>query len=95
MSNIHEPFSNADVDLASMSHQQLKEEIIKLRAGIRKHRDSSGHDLCWHHPQLWNLLPEKTIPEIAVPAWEDFISNCAAYRKSLENVDTKNDNKPQ
>ena len=32
----------------------------KLRAGIRAHRDSTGHELCWHHPALWGLLPEGT-----------------------------------
>ena len=36
----------------------LVAEVKKLRAGIREHRDSTGHDLCWHHPDLWALLPE-------------------------------------
>src|SRR5437773_8438392 len=38
-------------------------EVKRLRAGIRAHRDSSGHELCWHHPQLWGLLPEKSRSE--------------------------------
>ena len=25
--------------------------------GIRKHRDFTGHDLCWHHPDLWDPPP--------------------------------------
>ncbi|MEJ7736681.1 MAG: hypothetical protein WKF97_04570 [Chitinophagaceae bacterium] len=75
-----------DADLASMSHAELIEQIIKLRAGIREHRDSTGHELCWHHPKLWNLLPEKTEPQISVPDWPEFITRCAAYRKSLEPV---------
>jgi S-adenosylmethionine:tRNA ribosyltransferase-isomerase len=26
-----------------------------------RHRDASaGHDLCWHHPAMWSLLPEKS-----------------------------------
>lgn len=29
-----------------MSRQDLIDEIIRLRNGIRQHRDSSGHDLC-------------------------------------------------
>ena len=32
----------------------------QLRAGIRKHRDSTGHDLCWHHPDLWAAVAEKS-----------------------------------
>lgn len=78
-----------DADLESMLREKLIEEVRKLRNGIRKHRDSSGHDLCWHHPGLWNLLPEKITPGIAIPEWSDFISHCAAYRKSLEKEETK------
>src|SRR4249919_3622925 len=37
-----------DDDLASLTREQLIAEVIRLRAGIRAHRDSSGHDLCWH-----------------------------------------------
>jgi hypothetical protein len=32
--------------------------VKKLRQGIRRHRDSTRHELCWHHPALWGLLPE-------------------------------------
>ena len=45
-----------DRDLERMSREQLVEEVKKLRRGIRQHRDSSGHELCWHHPTLWGLL---------------------------------------
>ena len=46
-----------DDDLEQMSREQLVEEVKRLRRGIREHRDSSGHELCWHHPALWALLP--------------------------------------
>jgi hypothetical protein len=46
-----------DTDLDKMSREELIAEVRKFRAGIRKHRDSTGHDLCWHHPDLWALLP--------------------------------------
>ena len=49
-----------DEDLAEMTRDHLITEVKKLRQGIREHRDSSGHELCWHHPALWGLLPEKT-----------------------------------
>ena len=48
-----------DEDLATMTREQLMAEAKRLRAGIRKHRDSSGHELCWHHPALWGLLLER------------------------------------
>ena len=74
-----------DEELYQMSNQQLIEEIIKLRAGIREHRDSTGQNLCWHHPKLWALLPEKTDPKILVPEWSDFMTGCIQYRQSLDD----------
>jgi hypothetical protein len=73
-----------DDDLEGMSREKLIAEVKRLRAGIRAHRDSSGHDLCWHHPQLWGLLPEPIPPEIAVPPWPKFLRGCLKYRESLE-----------
>jgi len=73
-----------DADLETMSQEQLVAEIRKLRDGIRAHRDSSGHDLCWHHPALWGLLPEKTDPIPLVPEWPQFIQGCVRYRQSLD-----------
>ena len=73
-----------DEDLSALSREQLIEEVRRLRAGIRQHRDSTGHDLCWHHPQLWALLPERVEPAIAVPAWPQFMRGCIHYRQSLD-----------
>jgi hypothetical protein len=73
-----------DADLGRMSREQLLEEVRKLRNAIRAHRDSTLHDLCWHHPALWALLPEKTDPLPAVPAWPEFIRGCVKYRQSLD-----------
>ena len=73
-----------DEDIQQMSNEQLIEEIKKLRAGIREHRDSTGQELCWHHPKLWSLLPEKTDPKILVPEWPDFMKGCIHYRRSLD-----------
>jgi hypothetical protein len=73
-----------DDDLAGMAREQLVEEVKRLRAGIRAHRDSTGHDLCWHHPQLWGLLPERIEPAIAVPPWPKFLRGCLKYRESLD-----------
>ena len=73
-----------DEDLESMNRETLIEEVRKLRGGIRGHRDSTGHDLCWHHPAMWALLPEKTDPAIAVPPWPKFMRGCIQYRQSLD-----------
>ncbi len=73
-----------DDDLDVLSREQLLDEARRLRAGIRAHRDSSGHALCWHHPQLWGLLPERIAPEVAVPPWPKFLRGCLRYRESLD-----------
>ncbi len=73
-----------DSDLDRLTRDQLVEEVKRLRAGIRAHRDCSGHDLCWHHPQLWGLLPEKIDPAVVVPPWPKFLRSCVAYREALD-----------
>ncbi|TIT25124.1 MAG: hypothetical protein E5W70_00180 [Mesorhizobium sp.] len=73
-----------DDDLETFDREALIAEVRKLRAGIRQHRDATGHDLCWHHPDLWSLLPEKTEPAIAVPPWPKFMRGCIRYRQSLD-----------
>jgi hypothetical protein len=73
-----------DADLESLSREQLIAEVKRLRQGIREHRDSTGHELCWHHPALWSLLPEKIEPPVAVPEWPQFMRGCVRYRQSLD-----------
>lgn len=73
-----------DDDLEKMSREQLIDEVKKLRTGIRKHRDSTGHELCWHHPALWGLLPDRTDPMPTVPTWPEFLRGCLRYRESLD-----------
>jgi hypothetical protein len=75
---------NLDADLETLDRAGLVAEIRRLRAGIRRHRGSSGHDLCWHHPELWGLLPEQMEPAVAVPAWPKFLRGCVACRQALE-----------
>ena len=78
------PEARMDGDLDAMSRAQLAAEVRRLRAGIRAHRDASGHALCWHHPALWGLLPERTDPLPTVPAWPEFLRGCLRYRESLD-----------
>jgi hypothetical protein len=73
-----------DRDLQALNRDQLVAEVKRLRAGIRAHRDSTGHDLCWHHPDLWGLLPERVAPEVAVPPWPNFLRGCLRYREALD-----------
>ena len=73
-----------DADLDALSRDELIAEVRRLRDGIRRHRDSSEHELCWHHPQLWGLLPEKSDPVPMVPEWPQFMRGCIRYRASLD-----------
>ena len=73
-----------DEDLIALTREELITEVRRLRAGIRAHRDSSGQELCWHHPALWGLLPEKKDPLPTVPAWPEFMRGCVRYRASLD-----------
>ena len=73
-----------DSDLESMHKEQLIAEVKRLRAGIREHRDCSGHDLCWFQPDLWSLLPETTGRHVQVPEWPQFMRGCIKFRQSLD-----------
>lgn len=73
-----------DEDLERLSREQLLNEVKRLRSAIRNHRDASEHDLCWHHPKMWALLPEGITPAVAVPEWPQFMRGCVRYRQSLD-----------
>lgn len=73
-----------DEDLMRLDREALVAEVKRLRDGIRQHRDSSEHELCWFHPELWSLLPERTDPLPTVPAWPQFLRGCLKYRESLD-----------
>jgi hypothetical protein len=69
----------------ALSRDQLIDEVKRLRQAIREHRDSSLHELCWHHPKLWGLLPERSDALPAVPEWPQFLPGCIRYRQSLDD----------
>ena len=73
-----------DDDLGRLTREELVAQVKTLRDAIRAHRDSDRHELCWHHPELWALLPEKTDPVPTVPDWPQFMRGCVKYRESLE-----------
>jgi hypothetical protein len=74
-----------DIDLQGLSREELISEVRTLRQAIRIHRDSSEHELCWHHPALWALLPNSTDPVPDVPEWPQFMRGCVTYRQSLDD----------
>ena len=73
-----------DRDLDALTFDALLTEAKRLRRAIRKHRNAIGHELCWHHPDMWDLLPDKLSVEITVPDWPQFMRGCIRYRSSLD-----------
>ena len=73
-----------DTEMEAWDREALIGEVRRLRAAIRKHRDNSGHELCWHHPQLWSLLPEGPAGMPKVPEWPQFLRGCIKYRQALD-----------
>jgi len=74
----------SDEEIQGAPHEELVAEVLRLRNGLRQHRDASAHQLCWHHPDLWGLLPEETDPVPVVPEWPEFLRGCIRYRQSLD-----------
>lgn len=77
-----------DKDLSNLTSEELKAEVIRLRDGIRHYRDQTGHELCWFNPELTGLLPEQQEQKPFVPPFCEFMQNCAAFRQSLESVES-------
>ncbi|MGK7753466.1 MULTISPECIES: hypothetical protein [unclassified Roseovarius] len=73
-----------DKDLEEMTKSQLLAAARMMRKQIRVHRDTSLHDLCWHHPDLWALLPDSPPGGMIVPDWPQFMRGCTRYRQSLD-----------
>jgi hypothetical protein len=79
-----DPDADLDADLGGMEHAALLAHARELRRAIRAHRDESGHGLCWHHPDMWALLPDPPAGGQVVPDWPQFLRGCIRYRASLD-----------
>jgi hypothetical protein len=73
-----------DRDLDALPFEALLDEAKSMRRAIRTHRDSTGHELCWHHPAMWDLLPDKKPIDVTVPDWPQYMRGCIRYRSSLD-----------
>lgn len=76
--------TDPDADLDAMDRPALLAAARAMRAAIRAHRDASGHALCWHHPDMWALLPDPPKGGQVVPDWPQFLRGCIAYRTALD-----------
>lgn len=58
-----------------------EEEVERLRAGIRLHRDQHGHDRCHLDDlELYKLLPEGVAgADLTLPPRVEFLEGCARF----------------
>ena len=64
---------------------QLYNRVEELESAIKKHRDQTGHNLCWENDQeLWAVLNDGVVIDHTPPAWDEFMLKCVEYRKSRD-----------
>lgn len=74
-----------DADLGKMKKEELKQEILKLRSAIRKHRNEKGHDRCWlDDNELYMVLPEKESADTKLPTWQEFSAECKKFYETRQ-----------
>ena len=66
------------------SIKELKAEVLRLRKAIQKHRDATGHELCWlNDVELWKVLDgDAGYPHDTLPVREEFLRQCARFHES-------------
>ena len=70
-----------DRDVAAMSEEELRTEIMKCREAIRYHRDQKLHDRCRvDDVALYRLLPELEDADFTMPPEEEWVSGCKDFR---------------
>lgn len=71
-----------DQDLQGMTETALRAEVVRLREGVRAHRDEKGHGRCWlDDRELYRLLPEQIEADFTLPPREEFLRECGKYHE--------------
>lgn len=70
-----------DPDVKGMdASPEAKQTIMRLRRGIRKHRDKDENARCWHADlELYALLPEEKPAGRMDQPKETLLGNCERY----------------
>ena len=73
-----------DSDIEGLMRWELKNEIRRLRAAIRKHRDQHLDDRCWMDDMdLYEVLPEgssdPSLIDLRVLPRDEMMKNCEHY----------------
>ncbi len=89
-----------DGDDAELVNQWLSEyeelaekpsnEVERLRAAIRAHRDAKGDDRCWHDDKLlYARLGEGDLDQNALPPKCEFLASCERFFEQRQHPETK------
>jgi len=63
----------------------LKKRVRVLEKAIKKHREQTGHNMCWENDEeLWAILGDGVRLDHTPPPWGEFMTRCAAYRQSKD-----------
>ena len=64
---------------------KLHLKINKLEDAIRKHREQTGHNMCWENDEeLWATLEDGIKIDHTTPDWCEFMNRCVEYRASKD-----------
>jgi hypothetical protein len=63
---------------------ELVAEILRLRKGIRNHRDQKNDDRCWLDDYALYALLGEDQPNTALPPTEEFMANCRRFCESRQ-----------
>lgn len=60
-------------------------KIAGLEEAIKKHREQTGHNMCWENDEeLWSVLKDGVVIDHTPPNWCEFMTKCAQYRASKD-----------
>lgn len=63
----------------------LHTRINELETAIKKHREQTGHNMCWENDEeLWSVLNDGVKIDHTPPNWCEFMTKCAEYRASKD-----------
>jgi len=70
---------SCDPDIENMSLDELKQSLQKARDLVRDIFKPKGHNACWFHSELAEILPEKVELNTILPPEIEFKRNCDRF----------------
>lgn len=65
--------------------QEYRQDKELYQNAIKKHREQTGHNMCWENDEeLWSVLKDGIVIDHTPPNWCEFMTKCAQYRASKD-----------